>query len=170
MTKWEEWPVPDGTPLWPTILDTPLETIALQLHVLGERRNTSFALEIEGVCFDYLTQAIRQVSTVRTVRYLHVLDGRESYNKQASVILRYAITLRNWSRSDSEAPVTLGAIELDIEFPAKRFQPGVVVYSPLGLFMSEPDDVRIRNAAIEALKLHIDEQIVRTVGAFQWGK
>jgi|SoiMethySBSTD1v2_1073268.scaffolds.fasta_scaffold780489_2 hypothetical protein len=170
MTKWKQWPVPEGTPLWPTILDAALETVSLSFNVLGERRKSPFALEIEHICFEYLQRALEEVSTVETISYLRFLERSENYNRDATVILNYAVTLKPWEGPAAPSPVALGAVELDIVFAGKMFKPGAGVYSPLGLFLSESDEAHLRDAIIDAMKLHMDEQIIKAVGAFQQGK
>src|SRR5262245_23817856 len=76
-------------PLWPLMLGSPLETISLSVHVVGEKPVGLKVNDIEAECLAYLQQSLKRISSVAAISYGDWFGKRVRYNNDSTVRAQY---------------------------------------------------------------------------------
>jgi hypothetical protein len=150
-------------PLWPLMLTSPLETVVLSVHVVGDKSADLIASEIEAACFTYLQQALQRVSNVSTITYGDYFAKRLPYRSDATAVIHYKVTLKAWDSGNSKSSVILGVVQWELALPGGSARSDAAVYAPLELFEAAPDSGSVRGAIVEAIESHMDAYVVKAV-------
>jgi hypothetical protein len=148
-------------PLWPLLLGQPLQTIVVDLQILGDAPSNIDRGGLEHKYAAYLRQALQAEPHIRVATYTDALFDRTAGSHGATVVVHYKVTLKNWPGGHQSA-VLLGAVESDIEHLWRRI-PKNAVYSPTELFQSALDADGTSRTITEIVTSHMDRFVVLPV-------